>query len=1043
MKRKRPEHGELKARKRARSDDKIGTKSTNLPDSNVLRSYYPKVETLRQYLVSRLSKKRSRALNDATRQRENHDAYSDGSRLGALFDSTLIGSSVERSEEQDHGKHLSELKVFSQRRSESASGSSSSSQQVPIQNIIDYCIWSLFRKHPKTPYPPHILCHGYARSSASGQNGLQLSASCEIPGLVSHNPNQYVERFKSSPWNELPKLLGGNADRILVSLVMECGIYALVGPSGKNWIQISGTPLTELPQETLDDKPANKNEKSESVESGFERSPNAIRFVRHRMLYGKPTMNASGGVTFGQRPIHVLNRCKDLDDDQETTHVMKYIFPREFGLHNVFTSTVTKEESAQPFLDYTLREQEIKRQKLHQLSKRQTQGDNTHGIKSKIPKRLRGAPFELVRAIRKRHKSCSYSQLINHYCPINPTPSSPDSVFALATPTAQVSAFCRAAINHVFPSALWGDPHNHSHLLKSITHFISLRRYESLTLHTILQHLHLTSISWLCPPSHSSTSRLSRPERNRRLHLLSQLLYYTIDSYLVPLLSTNFYITESAAHKNALLFFRHDVWLRLSTPALASLTSAMFEPLPPSAARKVSARSGLGTSRVRLLPKESGLRPIINLRRRAMVRGRDGKMVLGRSVNAALRPAFAVLGHEKDARREVLGKSVFSVEEVLPRLADFKRRLKEGGWRGGGLWFVKGDVRGAFDSIPQGKLMGLLREVVRCGEYSVGRYAEGRKVGRGKGVAWKFRCEAQPSGVDETLSQVLEEVEGGKEGRVFVDKVVRRYEGRGRVLDTLGEHVERNVVQIGKRLYRQKMGIPQGSVVSSLLCSLFYGQMDGRELGFLEDGECLMTRLIDDFLLITPDLSLAKKFVEVMHKGLREYGVTIGHEKSRTNFDVSVDGMSIQRLPLVAEFPYCGLAINTADLNVSVDESRRQGRDTQAAVTVEHSKSPGQSFHRKALDTAKLHMHSILMSTAFNDLVRVQENVYQAFTDMAWRCVHYLDSMSSGRQPSAQLVIRTVEDLTDFAYSLMKNGQRVKGQSLDHKCLISRQQMQR
>lgn len=107
-------------------------------------------------------------------------------------------------------------------------------------------------------------------------------------------------------------------------------------------------------------------------------------------------------------------------------------------------------------------------------------------------------------------------------------------------------------------------------------------------------------------------------------------------------------------------------------------------------------------------------------------------------------------------------------------------------------------------------------------------------------------------------------------------------------------------------------------------------------------------------------------------------------------------------------------------------------------------------------------MHSVLMSTAFNDLARVQENVYQAFKDMAWRCVHYLDSMSSSRQPGAQLVIReflddkdesdvhslildagTVEDLTDFAYSLMKNRQRVKGQSLDHKCLISRQQMQR
>lgn len=89
---------------------------------------------------------------------------------------------------------------------------------------------------------------------------------------------------------------------------------------------------------------------------------------------------------------------------------MKYIFPRQFGLHNVFTSTVDSRETVQAFKDYTLREEEIKA-----LYKGMAP-DIAIREKSKVPKRLRGRAVELVRKMQIAHSRCSYTKLLDHYC---------------------------------------------------------------------------------------------------------------------------------------------------------------------------------------------------------------------------------------------------------------------------------------------------------------------------------------------------------------------------------------------------------------------------------------------------------------------------------------------------------------------------------------------------------------------------------------------------------------------------------------------------
>lgn len=45
--------------------------------------------------------------------------------------------------------------------------------------------------------------------------------------------------------------------------------------------------------------------------------------------------------------------------------------------------------------------------------------------------------------------------------------------------------------------------------------------------------------------------------------------------------------------------------------------------------------------------------------------------------------------------------------------------------------------------------------------------------------------------------------------------------------------------KIGKDYFRQVVGIPQGSVLSTLLCSFFYGDLERRHLKFTEDSDCV------------------------------------------------------------------------------------------------------------------------------------------------------------------------------------------------------------
>ncbi|KAI5194583.1 hypothetical protein E4T39_08604 [Aureobasidium subglaciale] len=653
MKRKRSRGGVTGVVKRTRiSKDTAECRHQSTP--SVLRLYYPQVLTLREYLLqATTSKNKKRQILNYGSHTVN-DSQEANSNLVKLLDTVLVGCHDVKQEEHDHVDYQNDLSIFSTQVSGSTAKSNGSHAPLVFAEIVEFAIWQLFRKHTSGHRPPHVLCHGYHHN---GLGDVRISTKANVEddcGSVLSNRNEHVDRLKGDDWAGLPTLVGTRGTVTIVKLLQDCGMYMSLEGGRNNYMQISGVDLSELrsldvhnpvggPKQNGGAVSAVSNvNKDETLQRLDANTLNTIRFVRHRILYRKPDLNAKGEAYFGLPHIHLLNRNKHDKHENKNVHLLKYVFPRQFGLHNVFTYEIDLKNSAQPFKDYTLREQEI------ELA-------NKRSKQRSIPKRLRGECESLIGQLSTRHKRCAYSALLHYYCPDTWTREHSKnaegrSILQVATSSSQVSAFCRSVIAKVFPGRLWGHGEvgasNKAHVMQQIDRFVKLGRYESLMLHEVAQNIKISKIAWLRPPHETESSSMSRSDFKKRNEIFAELLYYLFDSFLIPLISSNFYVTESSTFRNRLLYFRHDVWQKLSEPALDTLKMSMFEEFGKGRMKKTLSDMSIGTGRVRLLPKESGLRPIINLKRRVQAK-RNGRLVLGKSVNKILEPAFRVLNLEK------------------------------------------------------------------------------------------------------------------------------------------------------------------------------------------------------------------------------------------------------------------------------------------------------------------------------------------------------------------------------------------------------------
>jgi telomerase reverse transcriptase len=334
------------------------------------------------------------------------------------------------------------------------------------------------------------------------------------------------------------------------------------------------------------------------------------------------------------------------------------------------------------------------------------------------------------------------------------------------------------------------------------------------------------------------------------------------------------------------------------------------------------------------------------------------------------------------------------------------------------LYFVKLDIQACFDTIPQKKLLSLIAELVSEEGYHISKHVEFQQGAQQGKPTRKYIGRAAPMMKPQHLPDYINnEPAGRKANTVFVDTIAQKDHNARDLLGLLDEHVRYNLVKMGQKYFRQRNGIPQGSVLSSILCNFFYAELEREVLGFIQPESALLMRLVDDFLLITPDANLATQFLEVMIRGQPTYGVQVNPAKSLANFSAAVDGIFLPRLEGSPLFPYLGKLIDTHTLEIHRDQDRMiEGGESAAAtlsdaLTVESTRLPGRTFQRKMLSSFRLQLHPMYIDDEHNSRAVVLANLYSSFVTSAMKMYRYMKSLRDRSQQRFLTVSQTINAL--------------------------------
>ncbi|KAG8688183.1 hypothetical protein FRC11_005914 [Ceratobasidium sp. 423] len=774
------------------------------------------------------------------------------------------------------------------------------------------------------------------------------------------------------------------------------------------------------------------------------------------MFYGLPRLASNGKARLGLPHGHVLNRVMDSrkkpansDDIREieeaARHVTKYMFPLQYGLHNVFTCTLHYWENGGRFRDYRDREAEIKERG-----------------PCKTPKRLKTI-LPLVQSLIRRHRRFNYQRVCQAICRsrVDVSASSeldqskilelmseyshsitasymlsqiPDKSYQISHPSLvfphgaseaalevqlkprfvefacshhEVLRYTKTVIDEVIPHAFWGSSTNRKIIDEHIDTIVTQRRFETITLHQLVEKLHIADFEWL---GQTSDRRVCQSDALKRTELLREFIYWFFDSFLIPLVKSTFYVTETSALQHQLLYFRHDDWHKLCIPLLDKLSGETFERIDPS---ELDASRKLGTSHVRLLPKETGVRPIVNLGRKAKLRpfkGSGQDETTQPSVNQILNAAFHILNYEKSQKPELLGASVFGVNDIYRKLTTFKATLRRPDGTMPKLYFVKLDVRACFDTIDQGKLLEILRGTLTQKGYMVRKFNQVQfSTGRARR---SFRDHMHFMTYATKLAACLRHI-------IFADQVVYGFDYLEETLDLLEEHITDNIVRIGSDLYRQVVGIPQGSVLSTLLCAIFYGDLERTKLEFTSGPGNLLLRFVDDYLFITTDIKVARKFLNIMHEGHPEYGCIIAEEKTLTNF-VDAEVQTLVLAPGTEYFPWCGRVIHMSELSVQWDYGRYNGRHVAHGLTVDYGRQPGTKFRTRFLQMARQHCHAMYFDSSLTSLSNLYVNVAQNFFWIAMKMYNYVREWNIEVDYHVSFISNIIIQVVRYAFTSMR-----------------------
>lgn len=751
-------------------------------------------------------------------------------------------------------------------------------------------------------------------------------------------------------------------------------------------------------------------------------------------------------------------------------------------------------------------------------------------------RRLRESGIAICLEMRRCHRRCDYARLLERHCPLpiivkegtaSPTThgaaTNADIGAALSrhvtshhTPVENVGSFIEAVLKSAFPHSFWGSRHNFHQVVRTMRVFTRLGRTEQLPQKAIVDGIRVLDMAWLVRRRrhhhHQHTNNVNAKNDNDQDHCLrrpdklslsdhesattlaSNVMRWLYCQFIIPLLRSTFYITETEFTGSNVLYYRRPVWTRIK--CLFLLKQRQYREMSREKVLKVLSNHNVGCppAPLRLLPKKTGIRAIAMLSKSCAVEttimrsdnvkeiGSENAVKLQSkksiipSPNKILQPTFNALKYEYEKKPSLFGAGVFGLTECFPSFCLFVKALKHHRSNGLGfpppttarqlnvggssvdgrhqaLYFASADIKHCYDTINQERLYELMRSAVKEDVY----LTKNSFVLHSKDNDSSMRCRWKKSTFPpEQFSHTSDSFAEKYFNSIFVDGVYCSTERKETIVGLLRDHIFGQVVVAngygGQRCLLQTEGIPQGSILSSMLCNFYFGNIEGILLDGVFDkrsshvirgstsSDCdsllvqindelhLLVRLVDDFLLISTSKSASIRFLKKLNEGIPKLGVKINSDKSLVNYPISVENTSTGKVEAVKVcqnfFPWCGLLIDTRTCEISLDCNRFRGSHATDTVVIHRAGNEGLNIKKKMKDFVRPRCcQKLLFSSYINGIDMVRLNFHQTFLLCAIKLFHYVNESNSGTASLTHqnFIYNSATDTIRFAYLLISS----------------------
>ncbi|KAI5963342.1 EST2 [Candida pseudojiufengensis] len=526
----------------------------------------------------------------------------------------------------------------------------------------------------------------------------------------------------------------------------------------------------------------------------------------------------------------------------------------------------------------------------------------------------------ILKSILRNDEKCRYNMLYKDAL-VKQKEIDYENISNNASSSEEIFSIIFLVLGKLLPLDAWGGEINKKIIRHKVVEYMNLDPNGTLNVHEITKNLHLKDFVWL-----GGLKGSSKQDFEIRSVLLKKYITWIFGTLLKKIVKAFWYTTETTSGE--ILFFPRHTWYKISTLWLEKYAEDNF------IRTNLLGDEKYNYGRLKLVPKKNSFRLIcVPIKRSANVltaqlnEAEQERQKIEYNVYRAntLRPVRLILIHKLNQKIQNdirYSTTASSTKYVANRIIEFKSNLLEQySGKIPKLHMIKFDMKECYDRMDQKKLIekviGLFKNDSFEQKYYYTQYYRCDSLLRINKIKYKVDDDIHKLNM---LSPNFDELQKG----AWSDKGKTMVFTRSKVLEECiqqifgakGFTVDKTSSEL--KFYRRKQGIFQGFSLSSIFCDILYSSMVAENFKFLWQNEStepfLFTRMVDDFLFLTPSKDLYAKVLNVVNGDqLEKYGAYVNQEKSQF-IDQDDEDVSIPKT-----FQFVGLEIELETLNFIKD----------------------------------------------------------------------------------------------------------------------------